>query len=163
MRTILVVRAARGGLSGRRAQAIVIGLVVLVSTGASTLGLGLLADSNAPFDHAFAAQHGADVTATVSGASPAQLAATAHLPGVTGSGRLDSALTGHDHLRSSFRRPPERALRRNSSRSPRLRPRNRADPAFSPHHAPTAREPRSERLYAPLVCPDAVRLPASPG
>ena len=85
MKTIPVVRAALGGLSGRRVQAIVIGLVVLVSTGASTLGLGLLADSNAPFDHAFNAQHGADVTATISGASAAELAATTHLPDVTAS------------------------------------------------------------------------------
>jgi putative ABC transport system permease protein len=83
MKTIPVVRAALGGLSGRRVQAIVIGLVVLVSTGASTLGLGLLVDSSAPFDHAFAAQHGAAVTATVAGASAAELAGTTHLPGVT--------------------------------------------------------------------------------
>ena len=85
MKTIPVLRAARGGLSGRRVQAIAIGLVVLVSTAASTLALGLLIDSNAPFDKAFTAQHGADVTATVSGASPAQLAATTHLKGVTAS------------------------------------------------------------------------------
>jgi putative ABC transport system permease protein len=82
MRAIPAVQAARGGLSGRRVQAIVIGLVVLVSTAASTLALGLLVDSNAPFDHAFTAQHGSEVTAT-SKASPAQLAATARLPGVT--------------------------------------------------------------------------------
>ena len=80
-----VVRAVRGGLSGRRVQAIVISLVVFCSTAAATLALGLLADSSAPFDHAFAAQHGADVTASVSGASPAELAATARLPGVTAS------------------------------------------------------------------------------
>ena len=76
------VRAARGGLSGRRVQAMVIGLVLLVSTAASTLALGLLVDSNSPFDQAFAAQHGSEVTATAR-ASTAQLAATAHLPGVT--------------------------------------------------------------------------------
>jgi putative ABC transport system permease protein len=76
------VRAARNGLSGRRVQAIVIGLVVLVSTAASTLALGLLVDSNRPFDHAFAAQRGSEVTATTS-ATAAQLAATAHAPGVT--------------------------------------------------------------------------------
>jgi putative ABC transport system permease protein len=76
------VRAARGGLSGRRVQAMVIGLVLLISTAASTLALGLLVDSNAPFDHAFAAQHGSEVTATAQ-ATTAQLAATAHLPGVT--------------------------------------------------------------------------------
>jgi putative ABC transport system permease protein len=76
------VRAARGGLSGRRVQTMVIGLVLLVSTAASTLALGLLIDSNAPFDHAFAAQHGSQVTATTR-ATTAHLAATARLPGVT--------------------------------------------------------------------------------
>ena len=76
------VRAARGGLSGRRVQTMVIGLVLLISTAASTLALGLLVDSNAPFDHAFAAQHGSEVT-TAAQATTAQLAATAHLPGVT--------------------------------------------------------------------------------
>ncbi len=82
MNAIPVIRAARGGLSGRRVQAIVIGLVVLVSTAASTLALGMLVDSNAPFDQAFAAQHGAEVTATTK-ATSAQLVATARLPGVT--------------------------------------------------------------------------------
>ena len=62
MRAIPAVRAARGGLSGRRVQTMVIGLVLLISTAASTLALGLLVDSNAPFDHAFAAQHGSEVT-----------------------------------------------------------------------------------------------------
>jgi putative ABC transport system permease protein len=76
------VRAARSGLSGRRVQTMVIGLVLLVSTAASTLALGLLVDSNAPFDHAFTAQHGSEVTATAQ-ASAAQLAGTAKLPGVT--------------------------------------------------------------------------------
>src|SRR6266702_8304523 len=85
MKSAPVVRAVRGGLSGRRVQAIVISLVVFCSAAASTLALGLLADSSAPFDHAFAAQHGADVTATTTGASPAQLAATTRLPGVTAS------------------------------------------------------------------------------
>jgi putative ABC transport system permease protein len=85
MKPVPIVRAARGGLSGRRVQAIVIGLVVFCSTASATLALGLLIDSSAPFNRAFAAQHGADVTATVSGASPTQLAATARLPGVTAS------------------------------------------------------------------------------
>src|SRR5690348_3723218 len=79
------VKAARTGLTGRRVQAIVIGLVLLVSTAASTLALGLLVDSNAPFDHAFARQRGAHVTAAVNAAqaSSARLAATTRLPGVT--------------------------------------------------------------------------------
>jgi putative ABC transport system permease protein len=80
-----VIRAARGGLGGRRLQAVIIGLVALAATAASTLALGMLADAHSPFDHAFAAQHGADVTATVdtSVASPAQLGATTRLAGVT--------------------------------------------------------------------------------
>jgi putative ABC transport system permease protein len=80
-----VLRAMRGGLTRRRVQAVVIAVVLLVSTGASVLGLALAIDSNAPFDHAFAAQRGADVTATVDShlATPAELAATRRLPQVT--------------------------------------------------------------------------------
>jgi putative ABC transport system permease protein len=66
-------------------QAFVIGLVALVSTGASVLALALIVDSNAPFDTAFGAQHGADVTVTVDAAkaTTAQLIATRRLSGVT--------------------------------------------------------------------------------
>ena len=77
--------ALRGGLAGRRLQALVIGVVVLASAAASTLAVGLLVDSDAPFDHAFAAQHGADAVLTVNAqkAPTAELAATARLAGVT--------------------------------------------------------------------------------
>jgi putative ABC transport system permease protein len=80
-----VIRAVRSGLGGRRLQAAIIGLVVLAGTATSTVALGLLANAHGPFDRAFAAQRGADVTAAVdtSLATPAQCAATAHLPGVT--------------------------------------------------------------------------------
>src|SRR5215470_9538163 len=80
-----VIRAARGGLGGRRLQAIIIGLVVLVATAASTLALGMLVDAHSPFDNAFAAQRGADVAVTVdtSVASAAQLANAAQVRGVT--------------------------------------------------------------------------------
>jgi putative ABC transport system permease protein len=49
------------------------------------LATALLAESSAPFDHAFAARHGAHVTAAIdpARASPAQLAATTRLPQVT--------------------------------------------------------------------------------
>src|SRR5580692_1712571 len=82
MKAIPAVKAARSGLSGRRVQTAVIGLVLLISTAASTLALGLLVDSNAPFAHAFAAPHGSEATATAQ-ACIAQLAATAHRTGVT--------------------------------------------------------------------------------
>jgi putative ABC transport system permease protein len=80
-----VTRAARGGLGGRRLQAVIIVLVALAATAASTLAVGMLVDAHSPFDHAFATQHGAHVTVAVdtSVASPAQLAATTRLPGVT--------------------------------------------------------------------------------
>jgi putative ABC transport system permease protein len=80
-----VTSAVRGGIGRRRGvQTVVIALVLVVSTASSVLGLALLVDSNASFDHAFSSQHGAHVVATVdtSRATPAQLAATARLPQV---------------------------------------------------------------------------------
>jgi putative ABC transport system permease protein len=81
-----VARAVRGGIGRRRrVQTIVIALVLVVSTASSVLGLALVVDSHATFDHAFSAQHGAHVVATVdaSRVTPAQLAATARLPQVS--------------------------------------------------------------------------------
>ena len=77
--------AARGGVARRRTTTLVIGIVVLVSTAACVLALGLLVDSSSPFNAAFAAQRGAHLAVTVdtSRATPAQLAATGRLPGVT--------------------------------------------------------------------------------
>ena len=77
-----VLRGVSGGATRRPVQAVVIGLMVLVSTAAGTLALGLLFDSNGAFERAFASRHGAEVTAA-STASPAQLAATTGLAGVT--------------------------------------------------------------------------------
>jgi len=80
-----VFRAAAGGLGGRRLQAIIIGLVVLAATAASTLALGMLADAHSPFDHAFAQQNGAHVavTADTAVASATQLTNATHVKGVT--------------------------------------------------------------------------------
>jgi putative ABC transport system permease protein len=56
-----------------------------VSTAASVLGLALVVDSNAPFDRAFAAAHGADAAVTFDSgrANAAQLAATRRVAGIT--------------------------------------------------------------------------------
>jgi putative ABC transport system permease protein len=81
-----VARAVRGGIGRRRGvQTIVIALVLVVSTASSVLGLALVVDSHATFDHGFSAQHGAHVVATVdaSRATATQLAATTRLPQVT--------------------------------------------------------------------------------
>ena len=86
MRPGAVARAVRGGIGRRRSiQTIVIALVLVVSTASSVLGLALIVDSHATFDHAFAEQHGAHAVVTVdaSRATPAQLATTARLPQVT--------------------------------------------------------------------------------
>ena len=82
MRAAPVLRAVSAGVTRREVQAVVIGLVALVSTAAVTLALGPRAEASAPFDRAFAAQHGSEVTATAK-ASPVQLAATTGLAGVT--------------------------------------------------------------------------------
>jgi putative ABC transport system permease protein len=86
MRTGPVYRAVRGGVARRRVQTFVIGLVLLISTGASVLALSLVVDSSAPFDKSFAAQRGAHLAVVVdqARATPADLAATRKLPGVTG-------------------------------------------------------------------------------
>jgi putative ABC transport system permease protein len=77
-------RAAWHGLTGRPLQATVIGLVMLASAAASVLALAMIVGTSAPFDHAFARDHGAQVALTVgtSRATPARLAATTRLPGV---------------------------------------------------------------------------------
>jgi putative ABC transport system permease protein len=79
------IRTATGGMLRHKVQAVVIGIVLLVSTASATLGFALLAASNAPFTHAFGTQRGADVTVTVNAAraSSAELAATRNLSGVT--------------------------------------------------------------------------------
>ena len=75
MRARPVVRAVSGGLTRRKVQTVVIFTVLLVSTASATLGLGLLLPSNSPFQHAFAAQRGAEVTASIDAAraAPGQL------------------------------------------------------------------------------------------
>jgi putative ABC transport system permease protein len=68
-----------------KVQAVVIVAVLFIATASATLGLALLNANNSPFSRAFAAQHGADLTVTADPgkASAAQLAATAHVAGVT--------------------------------------------------------------------------------
>jgi putative ABC transport system permease protein len=78
-------RAGWGAVRRRRVQSLIIGAVVLLSSGTAVLALGLLAASNAPFDRAFSRQHGAHATASFDAAkvSAADLTATARAAGVT--------------------------------------------------------------------------------
>jgi putative ABC transport system permease protein len=79
-----ILRAVRGGIARRRLQTVVIALVVLISTASTVVALALVVNSSAPFDHAFASQRGADITAAIAPSVGAErLARTAHLSGVT--------------------------------------------------------------------------------
>ena len=79
------VRTATGGMLRHKVQAVVLCLVLLVSTASATLGLALLAANDGPFQHAFAAQDGAHLSLTVNPAhaDAAQLAATRSVHGVS--------------------------------------------------------------------------------
>ncbi|MEU6257376.1 ABC transporter permease [Streptomyces sp. NPDC047043] len=77
-------RVVRAGVGRRRVQTAVMVLTTLLAVAASVLGAGLLVASQAPFDHAFAKQQGAHLSAEFDGTkvSPSRLAATADADGV---------------------------------------------------------------------------------
>jgi putative ABC transport system permease protein len=78
-------RVVRAGVRRRRLTTVAVGLAVLMAVTAAVLGASLLVASAAPFDRAFAGQHGAHLTAQFDAAklSPAQAAGTARVAGVT--------------------------------------------------------------------------------
>ena len=80
-----VLTAAKGGAARRLVQTIVIFLVLTAAAAAGTLGLTLATNADAQFLGAFTSQHGAHLAVTIDVAkvTRAQLARTAHLPGVT--------------------------------------------------------------------------------
>jgi putative ABC transport system permease protein len=80
-----VLRAVSGGVTRRRVQTLVIFLVLTAGAAAALLGLTLATSANAQFLGAFTRQHGAHLAVTFNSAkvTPAQLARTRHLPGVT--------------------------------------------------------------------------------
>lgn len=55
-------RVVRSGVGRRRVQTLVIGLATMMAVAASVLGGTLLVVSGAPFDDAFAKQHGAHLS-----------------------------------------------------------------------------------------------------
>jgi putative ABC transport system permease protein len=78
-------RVVRSGVRRRRVPSLVVGLAVLMAVTAGVLGGSLLVASSAPFDHAFARQHGAHLVGQFDAgrAGEAQIAASAHVKGVT--------------------------------------------------------------------------------
>ena len=77
-------RVVRSGVTRRWVQTVVIMLATAAAVTAGILGTGLLVASNAPFDHAFAAQRGSHLTMLTdpAKATAAQLAASAQADGV---------------------------------------------------------------------------------
>ncbi|MFI0895480.1 FtsX-like permease family protein [Streptomyces sp. NPDC020983] len=78
-------KVVRAGVGRRRVQTVVMVLTTMMAVTASIMAAGLVVASRAPFDHAFAQQRGAHLTARFDGgrATRAQVAATAHAAGVT--------------------------------------------------------------------------------
>ncbi|TDB74218.1 ABC transporter permease, partial [Micromonospora sp. KC721] len=78
-------RVVRSGVTRRRVQTVVVGLATMIAVTASVLGGSLVVASSAPFDRAFAEQHGAHLTAQFDGAETTaeRLSATARVAGVT--------------------------------------------------------------------------------
>jgi putative ABC transport system permease protein len=88
-------RVVRSGVGRRRVQTLVVALATLMAVASAVVAGSLMVASSAPFDHAFARQHGPHLIAQVDGAkaSTGQLAATGHVPGVTASaGPYDTAV-----------------------------------------------------------------------
>lgn len=80
-----VLTKVRADLRRRKLQSFLITLVILLSSGAATLALNLLVETNAPYDQAFEQVNGAHLTLSfkASKVTPAQLERTASAPGVT--------------------------------------------------------------------------------
>jgi putative ABC transport system permease protein len=77
-------KVVRAGVNRRWVQTVVITLATAAAVTSGLLGVGLLVASNAPFDHAFVAQHGAHLSVLTDPekATTAQLAATRDAAGV---------------------------------------------------------------------------------
>ncbi|PKT73750.1 ABC transporter permease [Streptomyces populi] len=80
-------RVVRSGVGRRRVQTLVIAVATMMAVASAVVAGSLMVATNAPFDHAFARQHGAHLTASFDPGrvSAAQLAGTRDLEGVTAS------------------------------------------------------------------------------
>ncbi|WP_331766198.1 FtsX-like permease family protein [Embleya sp. NBC_00896] len=78
-------RVVRSGVGRRRVQTLVIALATMMAVASAVVAGSLMVAADAPFDHAFAQQHGAHLSAQFdpAKASTAQLEATGQVAGVT--------------------------------------------------------------------------------
>ncbi|MEV6109389.1 FtsX-like permease family protein [Streptomyces sp. NPDC051940] len=81
-------RVVRSGVGRRRVQTVVIAVATMMAVASAVVAGSLMVATNAPFDHAFAKQNGAHLTAQFDPdkVSEAQLGETKQLTGVTASG-----------------------------------------------------------------------------
>ncbi|WP_331771712.1 FtsX-like permease family protein (plasmid) [Embleya sp. NBC_00888] len=98
-------RVVRSGVGRRRVQTLVIALATMMAVASAVVAGSLMVAANAPFDHAFAQQHGAHLSVQYdpAAASAAQLDATRRQSGVTATaGPFPSTtlrpVTGGGHL-----------------------------------------------------------------
>jgi putative ABC transport system permease protein len=93
-------KVVRAGVGRRRVQTVVMTLTTMLAVTASVLAAGLLVASKASFDQSFDGQRGAHVTAQfdASKASTAQIAATAHVSGVTAAAGPYPVLSLRSHV-----------------------------------------------------------------
>lgn len=106
-----LVRVVRSGVGQRRVQTVVIAIATMMAVAAAVVAGSLMVVSNAPFDHAFAEQNGAHITAEFDPAAVTaeQLAATGTSEGVTASaGPYPTTIIRATD--SSGRRPPAMTL-----------------------------------------------------
>ncbi|MFC7219019.1 FtsX-like permease family protein [Streptomyces polyrhachis] len=83
-----IARVVRSGVGRRRVQTVVIAVATLMAVASAVVAGSLVVATNAPFDHAFAKQNGAHLTAQFDPqkVSGARLEETGRLAGVTASG-----------------------------------------------------------------------------
>ncbi|MFD4536387.1 FtsX-like permease family protein [Kitasatospora sp. NPDC058397] len=105
-------KVVRAGVGRKRVQTLVMVLTTMAAVTACILATGLLAASQGPYQRTFADQRGAhlNVLYDPARASPAQLAATAHAPGVTASAGPYPALTVQPRAGDELRIPPAGSL-----------------------------------------------------
>ncbi|MGW0711075.1 FtsX-like permease family protein [Streptomyces sp. NPDC002643] len=96
-------RVVRAGVGRRRVQTGVMVLTTLMAVTASVLAAGLLVAARAPFDRAFAEQHGAHLLGRFDGTrvTAAKLAKTADVPGVTATAGPFLTLSVHPRTASA--------------------------------------------------------------
>ncbi|MFD5464053.1 FtsX-like permease family protein [Kitasatospora sp. NPDC127059] len=105
-------KVVRAGVGRKRVQTLVMVLTTMMSVTACILALGLLVAAQAPYERSFTDQHGAhlNVLYDQTKASPAQLAAAAHAPGVTASSGPYPAVTLQPRAGQDTRIPPAGSL-----------------------------------------------------